>query len=342
MNRYLTSWRIPSHWPQIQALDMHTAGEPLRIITKGLPEPEGTSMIDKRLYCLSHYEKWRKAVMFEPRGHADMYGALLTAPQRADSAFGVLFMHNEGYSTMCGHAVIALTELVRVQNPEVVGEQQLKMDTPAGQICAFYSANDKQVGFYNVPSFACQQQVPVTLAGGHTLYCDIAFGGAYYAYVDADQLDLALTIQNSEEIICLGRKIKHALTDRIELEHPEDASLSFLYGVVFYSDSQVSGSHCHSRHVCIFADGSLDRSPTGTGVSGRAALLAARGELARDEVIHIEGILACGFDVSIDALCQYDGQDAVRVKVTGEAYVTAEHTFWLDPEDPIQQGFILR
>ncbi|MEC4087326.1 proline racemase family protein [Pseudoalteromonas rubra] len=334
--------QMPQHWTRVTALDMHTAGEPLRIITSGLPEPKGNNMVDKRLYCLTHYEDMRKMLMFEPRGHADMYGALLTEPQRTDSAFGVLFMHNEGYSTMCGHAVIALTELVRTQSSEAMGEQQLKMDTPAGQICAFYSGDKKQVGFYNVASFVCQLNVPVTLAGMRTVYCDIAFGGAYYAYVDADQLDLALSLQNSEEIICLGRKIKRALAGKVQLEHPEDVSLGFLYGVVFYSNSQVSGAHCHSRHVCIFADGSLDRSPTGTGVSGRAALLAARGALGWDETIHIEGILASGFDVSIDAVCQYGGRDAVRPKVTGEAYVTAEHTFWLDPDDPIQQGFILR
>ncbi|RZM77035.1 proline racemase [Pseudoalteromonas rubra] len=342
MTRYLTSWRIPSHWTQIQALDMHTAGEPLRIITAGVPEPQGKSMVEKRLYCMAHYDKIRRALMFEPRGHADMYGALLTEPQRADSAFGVLFMHNEGYSTMCGHAVIALAELARAQGADLDGEQRLNMDTPAGQICAFYSPNKKQVGFYNVPAFVCQLNVAAVLAGVCTMHCDIAFGGAYYAYVDADQLDLALDLQNSEEIICLGRKIKQALTGKIELEHPEDASLSFLYGVVFYSNSQVSGAHCHSRHVCIFADGSLDRSPTGTGVSGRVALLAARGELAVNEVIHIEGILGCGFDVSIDALCQYGARQAVRPKVSGEAYVVGEHTFCLDPEDPLQQGFILR
>ncbi|TMP26964.1 proline racemase [Pseudoalteromonas rubra] len=342
MKSDLTQWHIPPHWQQVQALDMHTAGEPLRIILTGWPEPQGKSMVEKRLYCQAHFEELRRALMFEPRGHADMYGALLTEPERDDSAFGVLFMHNEGYSTMCGHAVIALTELARSLGPGVVEEQSLNMDTPAGQISAFYSSESQRVGFYNVPSFVCQLNVPVTLSPQCTVHCDIAFGGAYYAYVNADQLDLALIEQNYEEIITLGRKIKRTLSGVVELTHPEDPSLGFLYGVVFYSNSQVCGVDSHSRHVCIFADGSLDRSPTGTGVSGRAALLAVEGKLGPGEVVHIEGLLGCGFDTSIGETFQYYGHQAVRPKVMGEAYLTGKHIFCLDPSDPLKHGFILR
>ncbi|WP_054013964.1 proline racemase family protein [Pseudoalteromonas sp. R3] len=342
MKSDLIQWQIPSHWQQVQALDMHTAGEPLRIILTGWPEPQGKSLVEKRLYCQSNFEELRRALMFEPRGHADMYGALMTEPERDNSAFGVLFMHNEGYSTMCGHAVIALTELARTLGPRVAEKQVINMDTPAGQISAFYYSDSKVVGFENVPSFVCDLNVSVTLTPQLTVHCDIAFGGAYYAYVNAEQLDLELIEQNHEEIISLGRKIKRALIGQIELEHPEEPSLGFLYGVVFYSNSQVCGASSHSRHVCIFADGSLDRSPTGTGVSGRAALLAAQGKLDPGEVIHIEGLLGCGFGTSIGETFQYHGHQAVRPKVMGEAYVTGKHIFCLDPSDPLKHGFILR
>lgn len=324
---------------QIKCIDMHTGGEPLRVITSGFSALKSKRIVDKRLECLEHHDHLRTAIMGEPRGHSDMYGALITESERVDSDFGVLFLHNEGYSTMCGHAIIALATLAEKSGHFKV-KDALKIDSPAGQVTAYYK--NGQAYFDNVASFVVKldHQINHPVFGSFT--ADVAFGGAYYAYVDADKLDISLSKANAAKLSELGEEIKALVNDSLALSHPEDESLSFLYGVIFYSSTQTKDKENHSKHVCIFADGELDRSPTGTGVSARAAILHAREQINVGDKITIESIVDSSFDITIQKESQFHGYNAVIPRVFGTAYITSFSNFVLEDSDPFKHGFFLK
>src|SRR5574338_649711 len=265
----LKEWRAPEHWARVKTIDMHTGGEPLRVIVDGLPPIEGQTVLDKRRYFREHFDYLRTGLMWEPRGHADMYGAVITPS--ADADLDVFFLHNEGYSTMCGHAIIALTKLV--VETQLVNKQEITFNVPAGRIVARASvANGKVVeaSFRNVPSFLYLREQQVKVEGIGAVAFDIAYGGAFYAFVDARELGLQLTPEHCERIIDYGRRIKRAVMNAFRIKHPFEKDLSFLYGTIFTAPA-VNRSH-HSRNACVFAEGELDRSATGSGVSARAAL----------------------------------------------------------------------
>lgn len=391
MLKQLQQWQPPAAWLQLQTLDCHTGGEPLRIIIAGYPSPEGHTVLAKRDDCLARLDQFRQLLMYEPRGHADMYGVLLTAPERPDSLFGAIFMHNEGYSSMCGHATLALAK-VAVQCglvPAVPPVTQFYIDVPAGQLSVYAQLSQQadgsrveRVWFDNVPSFMPRPELglgayfqpasplhnlqarpdglpamlTVTLPDGQLVPYQLGYGGAYYAYVPADAIGLALTPDNHTAIIAAGRAIKQAVAAQISLQHPTASELAFLYGTIFYQplapfspqlvpDAQLADEPAairRYRNVCVFADGELDRSPTGSGVAGFAAILQQKGELPPGEALQVHSIIDSVFSVEIRQLLDVQGMPAVIARVSGEAYITGRHQFWLDPADPFQRGFLLR
>jgi trans-L-3-hydroxyproline dehydratase len=330
----------------ISTIDAHTEGEPLRIITAGYPEIKGATILEKRQYLTANLDHLRQLLMFEPRGHADMYGALITEPCTKEADFGILFMHNEGYSSMCGHGIIAAVSVAIETGaiPMPALNQVIGIDAPAGFIRAYaqYDKNNKlAVSFDNVPSFVEALNLTVQVPNLGEVHYDIAFGGAYYAYVDADALGLDCSPENQQALINAGRAIKHAVMDSYSLTHPVEKDLSFLYGTIFYS-KKTDATSSHSRHVCVFADGEVDRSPTGTGVSARIALLAVKEGVQDKQDIVIESIVGGKMTVSIQSHCDYYGKNAVIGRVSGRAYITGSHQFMLADDDIFPQGFILR
>jgi trans-L-3-hydroxyproline dehydratase len=331
---------------RIRTIDAHTAGEPLRVIVGGFPDLPGPTMLEKRRHAREHHDDLRKALMWEPRGHADMYGCLLTEPVTDDGDVGVLFMHNEGFSTMCGHGIIGLVT-VGLDHGLLVSdaaEPVIRIDTPAGRVTATArrraDGRVDTVSFLNVPSFVLELDRVVRVEGLGELACDVAFGGAFYAYVDAGRLDLPLGPETHSRIIDSGRRIKRAVVEQVEIAHPcGDADLNFLYGTIFV---QPGTGAVHSRNVCVFAEGEVDRSPTGTGVSGRAAIHHARGELPVGKTITIESILGTSFDVCIAEETRVGKLPAIVPRVTGRAHVTGHHEFVIDPDDELRGGFMLR
>ncbi len=341
------NWQVPPDWHHITSLEMHTGGEPLRVITGGFPELKGETILEKRQYCLQNHDDLRKALIFEPRGHADMYAALITESERATSHFGVLFLHNEGYSTMCGHAIVALSKAAVEANViEVVeGENELRIDSPAGLITSYIQVKNgvvTNIHFNNVASFLALEQQQVQVEGLGLVTFDLAYGGAFYAYVNEDTLDLDMSQDNTMAIIETGKRIKKAVENQFPIEHPFQTELSFLYGVIFISHKQTISSDAHSRNICIFAEGELDRSPTGTGVSGRIAIHYAKNELALNESVKIESILGSYFDVKAIATTQFGPHKAIIPQVAGMAHITGKSEFYIDPSDPLKQGFIFR
>jgi proline racemase len=318
---------------------MHSGGEPLRVVIDGLPPIEGRTVLEKRRYFREHYDHLRTGLMWEPRGHADMYGAVITSSEDAD--FDVFFLHNEGYSTMCGHAIIALTKLA--VEAGLVSKNEVVFNVPAGRIPARATVVDGRVtesSFQNVPSFLYLRGRQVDVPGIGLVEFDVAYGGAFYAFVRAEAVGLTLEPDHSNRIIENGRRIKHAVMAEFEITHPSEPDLSFLYGTIFTGPPR-DPSH-HSRNVCIFADGELDRSATGSGVSALAALHFAKGELGLRQWIVIESIIGSTMSVRVLETTHLGPHDAVIPEVNGTASIIGRNEFYFDPQDPLRAGFILR
>ncbi len=345
--KLMQNWQPPAHWQQITTIDAHTAGEPLRIITSGFPDIPGKTILEKRQYARQHYDHLRKTLMWEPRGHADMYGCILTPPVTPDGDVGVLFMHNEGFSTMCGHGIIGLVK-VGVETgyfPAQGAQTVIKIDTPAGRVTATAHLREdgyvERVSFLNVPSFLLERDLRVQVEGVGTVTCDIAFGGAFYAYVDADSVGVEITPENQRTLIDVGMRIKRAVMSSYNIVHPDgNPDLNFLYGTILVK--RFANGAVHSRNVCIFAEGEVDRSPTGTGVSGRLAIHHARGELGLNEMITIESLISTPFTGRVVETTQVGGLPAIIPEVGGTAYITGKQMFIIDPDDPLANGFLLR
>jgi trans-L-3-hydroxyproline dehydratase len=315
------------------------------VITGGLPELPGETILARRRYAKENLDHLRKALMWEPRGHADMYGCIVTPPVSPEADIGVLFMHNEGYSTMCGHGIIAITKvaletgLLPMQAPETT----VKIDTPAGLVTARARVSAGQVQsvyFHNVPSFALALAETVDVPGLGQVRYDLAFGGAFYAYIQAEDVGLTCATADFRPLIETGMAIKRAIMASRPIDHPFEPELGFLYGTIFIGPPL--SDEAHSRNVCIFAEGEVDRSPTGTGVSGRLAIHYARGELGLNQPIIVESIIGSRFTGRVVETTTFGPHPAIIPEVEGRAYITGRHEFLLDPADPWPAGFMLR
>jgi len=339
----------PKNWLQIKTIDMHTGGEPLRVIINGFPELKGNSVLEFRRYCKEHYDHLRTALMFEPRGHADMYGCILVPSNDEEGDFGILFLHNEGYSTMCGHAIIAISTLAIEMNWIEVkeGDNIIKIDAPCGRIISYAHVKNRQVTgvrFHCVPSFVVGLNREVMIDGLGTVIYDLAYGGAFYAYVDMakNNFSFDLSMNSYRELIKQGMKIKEAVMDADNsILHPFEDDLSFLYGTIFI-DNNKQPSGADSKNVCVFAEGEVDRCPTGSGVSGRMAIHKLRDEIDYGQSMAIESITGSIFKGSVITEEDYGPFKAIIPQVEGTAHITGMQTFVIDPKDPMKNGFILR
>lgn len=273
-----------------------------------------------------------------------MYGAVITEPTANEADFGVLFLHNEGYSTMCGHAVIALgTIAVETNAISKPACDEVVIETPAGLVRTWTNMTDSRVesvSFSNVPCFVYDRNVTVDVPKYGTVECDIAFGGAFYAYCEASQFGVRLEPDNVQTLIDIGQKVKTAVSNTVDIEHPTEDDLGFLYGTIL--TGAPNSDEVDSRNVCIFADGEVDRCPTGTGVSGRVALRADDGLLDPQEEFAVESIIGSVFTGHYENETTFGGHSAVCPIIQGTAHVTGRHEFLVDPTDPFGDGFILR
>ncbi len=331
----------------ITTIDAHAAGEPLRIITGGLPELPGNTILERRQYMRQHFDHIRRALMWEPRGHYNMYGCIVTPPVTPEADRGVLFMHNEGYSTMCGHGIIGLvTVLLETGALPVHGQQTpVNLDTPAGLVRATAHLNKnghvEQVSFLNVPSFVYACDVTVDVPSYSKVTLDIAFGGAFYAILPAERVGLTVMGEQTAQLITAGEAIKAALNANMPIRHPFEPELGFVYGTILTGPPE-NPAH-HSRNVTIFANAEVDRSPTGTGISARLAVHAAKGELTSDQFIVIESILGAlsTFRGRVAEHTQFGPYDAVVPEVSGQASIVGRSEWLLDPQDSLGQGFLV-
>jgi proline racemase len=319
----------------IATTDYHTAGEPFRIVTGGAPPLFGESILAKRRFALEHVDHVRRLLVFEPRGHADMYGCFVTQPNDDGADLGVVFFHNAGYSTACGHGTIALVTWALDEGVVTrrEGENRVVVDVPSGRLetwARVESGRVRSVRFRNVPSF-----VWATGLEAAGIRVDVAFGGAFYA--SAPEL-----VEPGElsRLIELGRAVKRDLEAAHDVVHPLEPELRDVYGAVFWQDE--GRDPFTQRNVTVFADGEVDRSPCGSGTSARLALLDAEGRLPRGEPLRHLGIVGTAFSGRVVGEAEVAGRPAVVTEVEGSAYRTGRSTFELDPDDPLGEGFLLR
>ncbi|HEX3454522.1 MAG TPA: proline racemase family protein [Gaiellaceae bacterium] len=311
---------------RVETVDYHTGGEPFRIVTGGIDPPAGRTILEQRRCALEHLDDVRKLLVHEPRGHADMYGCFVTEPEDEGADLGVVFFHNEGYSTACGHGAIALVtwalETGRIDATEP--ETRVVVDVPSGRLETWARVEDgrvRSVRFRNVPAFVHSGRV--------------SFGGAFYASVE-ERVDPA----ELPRLIELGRRVKAELEAEQEFVHPLEPELRGIYGVIFWQDE--GEEPLTQRNVTVFADGEVDRSPCGSGTSARLAVLHAESRIGvGDELVH-RSIVGSEFRARIVAETDVAGRPAVITEVEGSAHLTGRHEFVLEPDDELGLGFLLR
>lgn len=326
--------------------DMHTGGEPLRIITSGYPDlPRGT-ILEKRAHVRDHLDDLRKVLMFEPRGHFDMYGALLVEPDLPGADLAVLFMHNEGYSTMCGHAIIALGRYAVDQGlVEPQGDRALvNIECPCGMVRAEVTIREgkaAEVSFESVPSFLFAGDQKITLEKHGEIRFDIAYGGAFYALADCSQFGLEFGHDPVAAFVEAADQLTRAAQAAIPLSHPDAQDLAFLYGSIL-TDGQDAFSDQSTRNICVFADRQVDRSPTGSGVTARLAAMHARGQIALGQQRTFESIIGSRFSGSVASVTACGPHPAITAKVSGRAYYSGKTEFIVEDDDPLAAGFLVR
>jgi len=335
----------------LKTIDAHVAGEPLRLIVDGVPSPIGRTMAQKRDWLKRHADQVRRAVVLEPRGHRDMCAALLTEPVSPGSDAGLIFLHNEGYPTISGHGVIAATTIAiemglivfggRLAAGPAAAETHVVFDTPAGTVHArarVESRGDGQrvdsVVFSNVPAFVLSGGQPIRL-GSRELRVDVAFGGMFYAIADTEAIGIPLVPARLPELRRLGVEIRAAINAAGTTAHPNDDALSGVAGVIFTGPPQ--DPEARLRNVTVFGDGAVDRSPCATGTSAVMAVLDAMGLLEGHSFVH-ESVVGTLHRGRVARRTRVGDHDAIVTEIEASAWITGEHTFYVDEDDPLREG----
>jgi proline racemase len=330
----------------VSAVDYHTGGEPFRIVRGGIPTLSGRTILEKRRYAAEELDHVRALLVNEPRGHADMYGCFVTEPEDEGADLGVVFFHNAGYSTACGHGTIALVTwaldsgMLAKEEPET----RVVVDVPSGRLETVARLDGGRVAavrFRNVPAYVHLEGLRLEPSAG-PVEVDIAFGGAFYASVDVAALSLTVEAVHLPRLIQLGRELKRLIEAEHEVVHPLEPELRDVYGVIFWEELE-PGPPLVQRNVTIFADGEVDRSPCGSGTSARLALLDCSGRLERHGELRHRSIVGSEFSARVvEAAAEVAGTPTVVTEIEGSAYLTGYHQFVLRPEDPLGTGFLLR
>lgn len=327
----------------IFTIDAHTMGEPLRLIVGGFPNLRGNTIPERRQYFMDHYDHLRRALMQEPRGHKDMFGALLTPSTRDDADIGVIFMHGGGYQNMCGHGTIAVNtilvenKMVEVTEPTTV----IRMEAPAGLVTVKIRVEEgraRQVSFENVPAFLYKEDISVEVPGWGRLRLDIAFGGSFFAIIDSAQLGLDICPENASRLTAAGMAVVRAVNEQVEISHPELAHIKTVDLCEIWGPAK--SPEADLQNITIF-DGQVDRSPCGTGTSAKLAALWAKGQLKLGELFVYESVLQTRFTGCALRETRVGPFPAIVPEITGSAYITGYNQLLIDDDDPVKYGFRL-
>ncbi|MFD2239337.1 4-hydroxyproline epimerase [Aureimonas populi] len=322
-------------------IDGHTCGNPVRLVAGGGPNLSGATMIEKRAHFLAEYDWIRTALMFEPRGHDMMSGSILYPPTRPDCDVAILFIETSGCLPMCGHGTIG-TVTMALENGLVTPREEgtIRLDTPAGLVTAAYAMQDgrvSEVRLTNVPAFLHSQGLEVECPGLGRLTVDVAYGGNFYAIVDAQENFRDMAGFTAGQLVALSGPLRRALNEAHDFVHPEKPEIAGLSHILWTGAPTVPGAS--ARNAVFYGDKAIDRSPCGTGTSARIAQWAATGRLAPGEDFVHESIIGSLFKGRIEARTAVAGRPAVIPSVAGWARTTGLNTIFVDDRDPFAHGF---
>ncbi len=327
----------------VTTVDAHTAGEATRIVTGGVPYIPGNTMAEKKKWIQEHLNDLRKMLMWEPRGHQDMFGAILTAPTSPDARTGVVFMDSGGYLDMCGHGSMGVatmlvdTGMVSVDGLEEGMEKEIILDTPAGKITARVKIHEEGAGevtLCNVPAFY-YDSVTIELPPLGKIRVDISYGGNFFALVNGDQLEVPLELSHLNQLKALGLEIRDRVNGAISIVHPGTGKPARVDLTEIYRNGDPV------KNTVIFGNGQVDRSPCGTGTCAKMAWLHKMGRLSVDEPYHHSSILNTRFMGRIVAETRVGDRAAIVPEITGSAHITGFHQFVAECKDPFKNGFLL-
>jgi proline racemase len=329
----------------IHAIDSHTMGEPTRVVVGGVPNIPGKTLPEKKAYLEKHMDYLRRAIMHEPRGHNDMFGSILVQPVSDEADIGIIFMDGGGYLNMCGHGTIGASTIAIESGmvPKVEPYTELTLEAPAGLIrvkAAIENGRVKEVSFRNVPAFLYKEDVKINVPEIGEITLDIAFGGSFFAIVDAKQLGIKITPENATKLKDIGLKIRDIVNKEIKVQHPTLDHIKTVDLVEIYDEP--TNPEATLKNVVVFGEGQIDRSPCGTGTSAKMATLFAKGKLKEGELFVYESIIGTMFKGRVVGTTKVGDFDAVIPEITGSAYITGFNTFVIDEDDPMKYGFCLK
>ena len=332
---------------KISTVDTHTEGQPTRIITSGVGKVPGQTMLEKQQYFREHLDHLRTALLHEPRGHRDMFGCVLTDPTNDAADFGVLFIHNSDYMDMCGHGTIGLSTavvelgMVRVESPET----RVIYDTPRGLVTATARVEApgnrvESVTFENIPAYVDLLDASIEVPGLGKVQVDVSYGGNRFVWYSAEQVGVEVSPGNANQIVAVAMRVMAAVNEQLSMTDPftGEAGIVNIATVVTQPHDKAN----QQRHVHVFGNGQIDRSPGGTGTSARLAVLRARGLIDMEQRIGFEsGITGGVFLGEVLGETRLGDKTAYRTTVTGTAHITGTHQFVIDPHDPLKDGFLV-
>ena len=329
----------------IHAIDSHTMGEPTRVVVGGVPNIPGKTLPEKKAYLEENMDYLRRAIMHEPRGHNDMFGSILVQPVSDEADIGIIFMDGGGYLNMCGHGTIGASTIAIESGmvPKVEPYTELTLEAPAGLIrvkAAIENGRVKEVSFRNVPAFLYKEDVKINVPEIGEITLDIAFGGSFFAIVDAKQLGIKITPENATKLKDIGLKIRDIVNKEIKVQHPTLDHIKTVDLVEIYDEP--TNPEATLKNVVVFGEGQVDRSPCGTGTSAKMATLFAKGKLKEGELFVYESIIGTMFKGKVVGTTKVGDFDAVIPEITGSAYITGFNTFVIDEDDPMKYGFCLK
>jgi proline racemase len=337
---------------RIHTIDAHVAGQPVRLIVKGLRAMQGATIAEQQAWAARRLDRVRRALMREPRGHRDMTGALLTAPGSDTAQAGVLFMHHDGWRPLSLHALMAVATIAIERGLIMMGAEPdsvttLTFDTASGAVPvrvergvgdSRHGPGVSRVAVRGLPAFVLQPAVTVKLPS-RSMKLDIAFGGAFYAIVDGEAAAVPLVRERFAELRALTRQIVASVERQHAIVHPQQPAVAGLAGVIFTGPAR--GETSDLRSLVVYADGAVDRSPGGTATAAVMAVVDAMALLGDDRPFVQEGPIGTCFTGRVVERLDIAGFPAIVPEITGQAWITGEHTFLLDPTDPLRDGFDL-
>ena len=327
----------------VKTVESHTEGMPTRVVVDGIGEIPGKTAFEKRAYFMEHMDYIRQWLMFEPRGHGAMSGAIIQPSTRTDADVGVVYIEVSGCLPMCGHGTIGLATVLVEKNLVTVVEPTttIRLDTPAGLVTVDVLVKDGRalnVTITNVPSFLYQRDQVVDVPGIGKLQYDMAYGGNFYAIVPIERVGIAFERRNGAKFLEAGQAISDAINEQNRPVHPENPEIAICHHIDFITPGN---NPLHWKNAMAIYPGWFDRSPCGTGTSARLAQMVARGEFKDSDVLINESWIGSHFEGRVKEHTSVAGFDAIIPTITGRAWVMGEATWILDSTDPFPNGFLV-